>query len=282
MEALLKAALRRPGKVFLVPGKLASFRVLFTPSPPPLSIKSPSLQPSSPKKVLVITYDDRATVDHQGKLHFPAHFMKIAHSRAEKYCHRFGYKYLFLTYSRYHVPPYWQKVFLIRDLLETGEYDHIVWLDSDAFPHPHSPSIEEFCGNDLDKYHLIAAQDMNSTGVNAGVWIVRRSEIGLDLMRSWALSYPQDNWKYREGKWLTDGKWAGEDYEQGQLIRLVREDMKSASPLIVIYPRHALNAMSHEEVYKWKPLFCHYMTKLLKDEIERPFIGEKFLDEQIA
>ena len=52
----------------------------------------------------------------------------------EKTCAENNMKYVFLEKSRFHAPPYWQKVFELDYCMKTNPtIDYVMWLDSDAF-----------------------------------------------------------------------------------------------------------------------------------------------------
>ena len=68
---------------------------------------------------LVLQYDDRETLQYTKLL-----------ERNQAYAKQLHYKYLFLSKGYEQYPPYWRKIFIIRDLLHL--YKLIIWVDTDA------------------------------------------------------------------------------------------------------------------------------------------------------
>lgn len=152
-----------------------------------------------------------------------------------EYCERHGYTYVCLdTYSET-IPPYWVKAFLVRDLLPG--YDWVVWIDSDAVfestaPLPLDDGAFFISGGDKPQ-HRAPAQ------MNVGVFAVKRCPVGLTFMEMWVSLYNPSRWKRgRDGAWKCLGKWAGEDYEQGSCISLLRDPAFSSHK---IHPWHVFN-----------------------------------------
>jgi len=152
-----------------------------------------------------------------------------------EFCERHGYAYVCLdTYSET-IPPYWVKAFLVRDLLPS--YDWVVWIDSDAVfestaPLPLDEATFFISGRDKPQ-HTMPAQ------INVGVFAVRRCPVGLTFMEMWVSLYNPSRWKLRRnGTWKCLGKWAGDDYEQGSCISLLRDPMFSSHK---IHPWYVFN-----------------------------------------
>jgi hypothetical protein len=116
-------------------------------------------------------------------------------------------------------PPWWRKVFLVRELLQ--EYDAVLWVDSDAA----IVGTEHFKSLFNDKHFMLSPNPpmMNSESLSmfsapfcAGVWGVRNSPEGRVLMDKWASSYDKSMWKHVGNTWIhTSGVYAGFAYEQG-------------------------------------------------------------------
>jgi hypothetical protein len=140
-----------------------------------------------------------------------------------KYAVRHGYEYIRPT-QIFDIPPWWIKVFLIQSLMKSRpDIKYIGWLDSDAVVHKQHQPISELFENAPD--FLISYCPWN-TGpkdrtVNVGVFFIRVNETSKNIMDTWATCYNPKRWHKDGGVWKTDGRWAGDDYEQGSLNKLV-------------------------------------------------------------
>jgi hypothetical protein len=117
------------------------------------------------------------------------------------------------------VPPYWQKVFLCCELLET--YTTVVFLDSDACWHDVNKGLPpDFCRAGL---HMAATTPaFKDIEINAGVFVCSGRK-GRSIMTKWCGLFAgvQNMWSTthtaRGKEWKCKGPWAGKGYEQGEL-----------------------------------------------------------------
>ena len=147
----------------------------------------------------IIQYDDRPLSSDD----------KALMARNKYYCEKYGYEYIFLSTSKHNVPPYWQKVFIVKDYL--NKYKGILWLDSDATIFNMNIPLDTFSTHAFSK-------STNSAGnqiFNAGVWIVTNTPRGRRILNDWIHEYDKTAWKKEGEKWKTNNSWAGEKYEQG-------------------------------------------------------------------
>lgn len=170
---------------------------------------------------LIVQYDDRPlSSDHQALM-----------ARNQAYCKKHNYEYKFLNTGYKDLPPYWRKTKIVKDLLETNNYEGILWLDTDATIYNMDITLESFAGtnnstnnskrnntrrNNSKKKNFYKA--INSAGnqiFNAGVWLVKNTKNGHKIMNTWMKQYKPSDWKYDGKSWHTDGPWAGITYEQG-------------------------------------------------------------------
>jgi hypothetical protein len=53
------------------------------------------------------------------------------------------------------------------------------------------------------------------------VWLVVNDTNGKQILETWSHSYNPSDWNKNGDKWATKGRWAGDTYEQGALIKYV-------------------------------------------------------------
>jgi len=160
---------------------------------------------------ILIQYDDRVN---------PLFERLMTRNRA--YCARHGYTYLRPT-QHFDLPPYWIKVALVRQQIATAPNGSIIlWLDSDACIHAHHRPVDSlFVGN---SDFLISEDAWSAETLNVGVFIVRATPTTRKLMDAWWNCYQTAaaQWtRGSDGKWTCAGEWAGLDYEQGTLNRII-------------------------------------------------------------
>lgn len=160
--------------------------------------------------VLIVQYENRYT-DYTERL--------MARNRA--YCNRHGYRYIRPTDS-FNISPYWIKVALIKQCIESSDAKYIVWLDSDAVVAQQAVRIEDlFTIKDfLISYDYSDFQEGKYVA-NAGVFMIRVNERTKGLVNAWWNCYNPARWIKEGEKWKTTGKWAGPDYEQGSFNTII-------------------------------------------------------------
>jgi hypothetical protein len=162
------------------------------------------------------------------------------------------YEYLFETKcapKRHHHAHnvYWCKFFFLREILEEGKYDYVVWLDSDTaitdfevdFARVlHTYQSHWFAGLDkVNKYDLL----------NAGVVAVRNSKWGKKMIRAITETYNSDKFQRkcvseRKNKpSQLSGAWAQTCYEQGVMNRVLFERFREY--VTVLPPKYIHNGM---------------------------------------
>jgi hypothetical protein len=140
-------------------------------------------------------------------------------SRNKQYAERHKIHHIFVKKGYEEYPPWWRKVFLVKELLT--HYEAIMWVDSDA------SIVGSFHFKDLfrDRHFVLSPNppmldneslSMFSAPFCAGVWAVRSSPQGIALMERWAQLYEKKNWKVEGNNWThLQGIYAGIAYEQG-------------------------------------------------------------------
>jgi hypothetical protein len=174
------------------------------------------------------------------------------------------------TQAKEERPVYWEKVFQTNALLKAHpECDLVVYLDSDAvIRRPHLRFLDAM----RPEQHFLASDDtafdpaalfLRPKPFNAGVWAVRNTVEGRDIMNDWESLYPSTRWRRDGDKWSCPGcSWAGAAYEQGAFVNILRDrpdqvHLTSAARLNNMHcldPRHAVAAD-----------VCHFMGDRKRD-----------------
>lgn len=177
----------------------------------------------------IVQYDNRPLPDMYQKL------IQVN----KDYCKLYGYKH-FLKTHEIDLPPWWIKVKLCKDILETNKYCGVMWMDTDAAIYDPSISLDNFTkGAD---FFISKDPPIWDKPVNAGIWIVKNTSMGKHIMRDWLSHYHEEKWiknnkiipsseidakKWKNPyafSWYIDTtlskyerKWAGINFEQGAL-----------------------------------------------------------------
>lgn len=142
-------------------------------------------------------------------------------------------------------PPYWRKVFAMRDRLRTAhdDLDAILWLDSDAFLGPRDPRT--LLAQDPQHSMWISVDNFPYTAsFCAGAFLVRNDAEGRRLLEAWCGLYRPEQWTKRaDGRWQCSAfmvcmAFAGPAYEQGSFTDHLLHD-----PRVRRLPAHVLNAV---------------------------------------
>lgn len=138
-------------------------------------------------------------------------------ARHKYYCEKHGYEYVFITKSDRDVPPYWQKVYIVKEHLP--KYKGILWMDTDATIFNLEIPLDNYITKDHSFYKSI---DSGGNQIfNAGVWIVMNNEMGMKILDDWIAKYDEKMWRKDGAGWHTDTPWAGDAYEQGSFAHKV-------------------------------------------------------------
>lgn len=159
---------------------------------------------------VIVQYDDRAEPMFERLM-----------QRNRDYCRRHKYEYYHPTVSYNHLPPYWIKVALIQEIMATRpDVRHIAWFDSDACVHAVDKRIESLF-DDTHAEFLISEDVWSADTLNVGVFYIKVTDRSRELVDYWWSCFDPANWRKEGTKWTCDGEWAGMDYEQGTLNKLV-------------------------------------------------------------
>lgn len=195
--------------------------------------------------IVLVQYDNRNDRGLRLLMHY-----------AEKYCLKHGYTYI-CPDEVYELPTYWIKVALVKRILETykreGHELLVCWLDSDAV-FVQDVEIPTLFAMGQNKDFITCLDPGSRTNMNAGVFFVRHSPTMLQLMSDWMGCYNPARWVKAEGKWKTDGKWAGPDYEQGsfneQILPVYRDS-------VYLFPEKVMAC--YDLTYGSETIICHFM-----------------------
>ena len=107
----------------------------------------------------------------------------------QKYCDEKGYTYICekntnkiksISEDR---SLHWGKVKLVQELLNTNNFDYILFLDADAIISDFSQNIEDFIDNE---YNMIFAEDIgHHSSMNTGVFLVKNNEWSKNFLNIW-------------------------------------------------------------------------------------------------
>jgi len=188
---------------------------------------------------------------------------KVLQARNKEYCRLHGYEYIFST-DDLDLPPYWTKVKMVQNLLRTGKYRGILWLDMDAVVHNLLLKLEDLIRADKCFYY---GRESGRVFFNAGVWLVTSGDEGQRLMDAWMGQYSPEEWHKSKttGKWRTHGPWSGITYEQGSFTENVLPLFKD---LTVCYPYYFMQGRNPERLEAFVLHFMWHYKDLLPYYIE--------------
>lgn len=156
----------------------------------------------------LVQYEDRNFNDY-----------KYLIKQNKKYAKYHSIDHIFLKSGYDEYPPWWRKVFLVKELLK--KYEAIIWVDSDA------AIVGPYHFKDLldDKHFVLSPNppmldseslSMFSAPFCAGIWAVKNSPEGFTIMDRWSSLYNKDFWQKTDNNWKhKKGIYGGIAYEQG-------------------------------------------------------------------
>ena len=158
----------------------------------------------SQNKIAIITFENRKDSE----------YIDLHNKNVSAYCDKWKYTYLFYDQCVHNI--YWCKMYLVLDALKSGNYDYVMWMDSDSIIKNPNISIDSI----VNKYSsdIFVNIDNGDTVYCAGIFIIKNSPIGI--------KYIEDCIKQNTEKCLTTnnklkGLWAGLCYEQGVMNQLI-------------------------------------------------------------
>ena len=207
-------------------------------------------------RVLVYSYDDRLPRRRD---------LQALREHNRSYCDTHGYRFVFEEEPVGDTSCYWVKVRRVREFLLTGEYDYVMWIDSDVALTNDRVPVESLFSFYQGAF-LVKSTDHEvwSSEFNAGVFVVRDCALArefLDECQWWGM-YPAAKWVkgVTSHRWtcVGCGEWANSvEYEQGAAVRLLKLP-KYAGGCITFHWRimqdHRLTAPYHQ----FQPFCLHF------------------------
>lgn len=165
-------------------------------------------------KILIFSADDR-NVD----------FIDVHKNSTNAYCKKHGYDYIYHNKNYDGVPVYWSKLMYMKQYLEKGSYDYVMWMDTDANVIDTNIRIEDII-NEYDptykKYHIYIGNDYFSFTYNAGLFIIKTSPIGISFINQ-CIDELKTRCVNSRGEYDLGKIWAGICYEQGRMNKVINE-----------------------------------------------------------
>jgi len=202
--------------------------------------------PFKKRKIAIITAEDR---DYQ--------FVKYHDINFNKYAQIHGYSYFRLDNCPKEVSStYWCKIHHVKEFLDSGEYDYVMWADSDTIIPDSSKSLDQFISN-AGEPDIVIGTDPGMNALNAGVFLIKNSDIGKSFINDCLSKVKSKDKCIINGK--EQGLWAGICYEQGVMNLLARENYKDH----ILVDNHIDFVLNTSDVYKVdhgimdKPIVLH-------------------------
>jgi hypothetical protein len=155
-----------------------------------------------------VQYDDRNTDEFRPLI-----------QKNKEYAEFNSIDYIFLNKGYESYPPWWRKVFIIKDLLP--HYNSILWIDTDAciLKKQHFETLfqdKHFVFSPNPPPFQIHVFSNFAASFCAGIWAVKNTEEGKTILNEWSKCYKEKNWTLKNGVWSASvGEYGGISYEQG-------------------------------------------------------------------
>ena len=131
----------------------------------------------------------------------------------KKYCEEKGYTYICdkddakirsISENR---SLHWCKIKIVKEVLDTNNFDYILFLDADAVISDFNQNIEDFIDGD---YNMIFAEDVGShSSMNTGVFLTKNSEWSKNFLNTW---------------WESGGTYMGKDAQD--ILPIMEENLE--------------------------------------------------------
>jgi hypothetical protein len=155
-------------------------------------------------KIAIITFENRKN----------AEYIDLHNKNVSAYCDKWNYKYLFYDHCIHNI--YWCKMYYVLDALKTGNYDYVMWMDSDSIIKNTNISLDSI----VNKYSsdIFVNLDGGDSVYCAGIFIIKNSPIGIAFMEDCIKQNIKECSTYNNN---LKGIWAGLCYEQGTMNKLI-------------------------------------------------------------
>ena len=166
--------------------------------------------PLKKRKIAIITAENRND-----------EYIKYHDLNCKKYSRIHGYSYIRLNNcDPIESSTYWCKIYKVKKFLESGNYDYVLWLDSDTIFTNFDTSIDYYISK-MGEPDIIISNDSNSYILNAGIFLIKNSNIGRSFINDCINTIENNSNCILDGK--EQGMWAGACYEQGVINILLHE-----------------------------------------------------------
>ncbi len=180
-------------------------------------------QSNKKHKILFLTYENRNNLQ----------YVKIHNKNISEYCKKWNYKYKFT--SKCNTNPYWCKIYLVLEALETGLYDYVVWLDSDTVIKDMKIDISQIINKYNSDIYIGSDNNQKFSICNSGVFVIKNSANGIKFLMDCINMAPTYCFNF-DGS--INGHWAASCYEQGILNLLISDaysDFTTVLPNDIIF-----------------------------------------------
>jgi hypothetical protein len=100
----------------------------------------------------------------------------------EEYCKKNNYEFLCSDKKYTDKPPAFNKIYLLKELLEKNEYDYYVWIDADAH-FCNNSKLEGYIENHIDKDFIWSGD--KTPNINTGIFIMKNTDFSNTFLDKW-------------------------------------------------------------------------------------------------
>ena len=118
----------------------------------------------------------------------------------ESYCRMNDYDFIFSDKIYTDKPPSFNRLHMLKELLEKNEYDYYVWIDADAH-FCNNYNLEGYINNYLDKDFIWSGD--KTPNINCGIFFVKNSEYSKEFIDKWIKTRKTTNKNWWEQGVLT-------------------------------------------------------------------------------
>ena len=151
-------------------------------------------------------------------------YISLHNKSFKEYSKRHGYTYIFLNEYKNDINVYWRKIYIVLELLKSGKYSHVMWVDSDTIVKYPNKKLESY----FEKYSkdiIIGVDCWESCSkiniINTGVFVIKNTKVGISLLTESINEFSRQKKECVDNHNKLKGGWAGECYEQGVINKLI-------------------------------------------------------------
>lgn len=217
----LWSILKRRINLYIEDAKLISFYHNKKRWEPYVDANKMTLVQKIPLKICVLSMDNRNEkfIDYHNK-NLVEYTKKYSNPDLNRiYVYKF-YKECNLTGHKHNI--YWCKFHMLLNLLESDNYDYVVWLDSDTIIADPNRDIGDILSSYNSDIFLPLDKKTNYSVLNAGICMIKNSQKGKEFFQCICANGTTTNFEERcfdENNDLRGG-WALSCYEQGTMNKI--------------------------------------------------------------